>query len=399
MDQLVKKYAQKMIHAGLADSPLICGLDDEVIWSRQDKDIAPLEAVLAGMNINSLICAEPAEPYQSILHFLTIRYPDTITPGDCETRTFLHDLPIARNFSAKAILPHLLKRKSVVVASEGKVRVITFGTVSPEQAFVTFSSVCFAAFVLFFSEFLADCQKGCITRHYEKAYRKAVSCLEDSPGTPPPLMRGPFTSESAVHQAMIEAGRYTVDYGLVDSYFGNISCRLGETIYISQTGSSLDELAGCIDPCPMDGSSCAGVTASSELTAHNDIFMRTDNTVILHGHPRFAVILSMDCQVIDCPHRGKCHTKCSSDRTINDIPIVPGEVGTGPTGLSNTLPPAIKGHRGAIVWGHGLFTVASSDDFNEPFKHLLDIENMCRKEYFARVETCMQKLSDHRTAS
>ncbi len=200
-------------------------------------------------------------------------------------------------------------------------------------------------------------------------------------------MPGPFTSESQVHQAIIEAGRYTVDYGLVDSYFGNISYRLNETIYISQTGSSLDELASCIDPCPMDGSSCAGVTASSELTAHSEIFLRTDNQAILHGHPKFSVILSMDCHVTDCPNRQQCHIKCSEDRFINDIPIVPGEVGTGPTGLSNTLPPAIKDRRGTIVWGHGLFTVAS-DDFNEAFKFLLDIENMCRKEYFDRVGLC-----------
>lgn len=379
-----------MIDAGLTDNPLICGLDDEVIWNRQDNDLPILEAVMAGMNINSLICAEPAEPYQTILHFLTTRYPDIITPGDCETRTFLHDLPVAHVFSVETILPHLLKRKSVVVVETNRVRIVTFGTVSPEQAFVTFSSVCFAGFVLFFSEFLADCQKGCVTKKQEKAFAKAVSSIADPPVTPPPLIPGPFTSESQVHQAIIEAGRYTVDYGLVDSYFGNISYRLAETIYISQTGSSLDELAGCIDPCPMDGSSCAGVTASSELTAHSEIFLRTDNQAILHGHPKFSVIMSMDCDVVDCPNRERCHIKCSEDRFIKDIPIVPGEVGTGPTGLNKTLPSAIKGRRGAIVWGHGLFTVASGD-FNEAFKHLLDIENMCRKEYFDRIARCIEE--------
>ena len=381
-----------MIDAGLTASPLVCGLDDEVIWNRQDNDLPILEAVMAGMNINSLICAEPAEPYQTILHFLTTRYPDTITPGDCETRTFLHDLPVAHVFSAEAILSHLLKRKSVVVVEEDRVRIVTFGTVSPEQAFVTFSSVCFAGFVLFFSDYLADCKNGYISREQEQAFAKVVSYINYPPATPPSLMSGPFTSELEVHRAIIEAGRFTVDYGLVDSYFGNISYRLGETIYISQTGSSLDELAGCIDPCPMDGSSCAGVTASSELTAHSEIFLRTDNRAILHGHPKFAVILSMDCDVADCPNRTMCHIKCSEDRYINDIPIVPGEVGTGPTGLSNTLPPAIKGRRGAIVWGHGLFTVAH-DDFNEAFKHLLDIENMCREEYFDRVSLLTRNLS------
>jgi len=143
-------------------------------------------------------------------------------------------------------------------------------------------------------------------------------------------------------------------------------------------------LAGYIDPCPLDGSSSAGITASSELAAHTDIVLRTENLAILHGHPKFTVILSMDCELLDCPDRDRCHIRCSRDRFIKDIPIVPGEVGTGPTGLCHTLPPAIRGNRGAIVWGHGLFTVGRKD-FNEPFRNLLGIENMCRTHYLELV--------------
>ncbi len=387
MEQLVKKYAGKLIAAGLAENPLVCGLDDEVVWNRTDEDIPVLEQVLAGMNINSLICARPAEPYLTIFHFLSSRYPESITPGDCETRTFLHDVPVIRDFASTSILTQLRRRKSVVVASGDGLRLITFGGVSPEQAFVSLSSVCFSGFVLFFSDYLADCRQGTITEEQQQAFDKVVSLLAPPHRTAPTLAAGPFRSEQQVYQAIIEAGAYTVDYGLVDSYFGNISYRLGQTIYISQTGSSLDALAGCIDPCPMDDSSCAGVTASSELVAHDEIYKNTDNRAILHGHPKFAVILSMDCSDFDCINRDHCHIKCTRKRSVEDIPIVPGEVGTGPTGLCHTLPPAIQNKRGVIVWGHGLFTV-TSEDFNEAFKHLLEIENMCREEYFARVRRC-----------
>ena len=389
MEQLLKKYAQKMTDAGLSEAPLVCGLDDEIIWNRTDPHIPVLEAVMDGMNINSLIFAEPAEPYRTLLHFLSSRYPDTITPRDCETRTFLHDLPVTHTFSAEAILEHLLRRKSVIIADKKTVRLVTFGTVSPEQAFVTFSSVCFAGFVLFFSDYLTDCKNGSTTAEQRQAFDQAVALLDEHNLTAPTLTKGPFTSASQVHAAIIEAGRYTVAYGLVDSYFGNVSYRLDDTIYISQTGSSLDELAGCIDPCPMDGSSCAGITASSELVAHTEIFLRTDYQAILHGHPKFAVILSMDCDEKECPNRNHCHIKCSKDRKIRDIPIVPGEVGTGPTGLCHTLPPAIKDERGAIVWGHGLFTVGH-DDFKLAFKHLLDIENMCRSLYFQGIKQAIR---------
>lgn len=384
MKELVDKYARKMIEGRLADDPLVGGLDDEIVWNRRDKLGGALEQVLDEMNINSLICAIPAEPYKTILQFLTVRYPDVITPRDCETRTFLHDLPVTGYFSVNSILERLKKRKSVIVADQDTIQVVAFGTVSPEQAFVTFSSVCFSCFVLFFSEYLENLRAGTCTTEERQAYAKAISFMDTTRHTTPQLMTGPFTSQAQVIEAMIEAGRLTVDYGLVDSYFGNISYRLNDTIYISQTGSSLDELAGCIDPCPMDGSSCAGVTASSELVAHSEILLRTDKLAILHGHPKFAVILSMDCELQDCPDRDKCHIKCSQERFLQDIPIIPGEVGTGPTGLCNTLPPAIQNNRGAIVWGHGLFTVGK-DDFNEAFRSMLEIENMCRAEYLNRV--------------
>ncbi len=385
MEQLVKKYAGKLIAAGLADNPLLCGLDDKVVWNRPDDDIPILEQVLDGMNINSLICARPAEPYLTIFRYLTSRYPETITPGDCETRTFLHDIPVIMDFTAASILTHLRRRKSVVVASGKSIRLITFGGVSPEQAFVSLSSVCFSAFVLFFSDYLSDCRQGTVTEEQQRTFDKTAALLAPPHRTLPKLEIGPFKNEQQVYQAIIEAGRFTVDYGLVDSYFGNISYQLNQTIYISQTGSSLDELAGCIDPCSMDGSSCAGITASSELVAHDQIYKNTDNRAILHGHPKFAVILSMDCSDFDCVNRGHCHIKCTRKRFIEDVPIVPGEVGTGPTGLCHTLPPAIKNKRGVIVWGHGLFTVAG-DDFNEAFKHLLEIENMCREAFFSRVK-------------
>lgn len=384
MKELVDKYARKLTEGGLAATPLVCGLDDAIFWNRADEQQNVLQDVMDNMQINSLVCAVPAEPYRTILQSLTYRYPEIITPRDCETRTFLHDLPVTHTFSSRTILERLKKRKSVIVVDQDRVQVVTFGTVSPEQAFVTFSSVCFSCFVLFFSDYLTNLRAGtCSTREHE-AFARTISLLDPTRPDAPNLMSGPFTDEKKVIDAMIEAGRITVDYRLVDSFFGNISYQLDDTIYISQTGSSLDELAGCIDPCPLDGSSCAGVTASSELTAHNEILLRTGNRAILHGHPKFAVILSMDCELQDCPNRDQCHIKCSRERFIQDIPVVPGEVGTGPFGLCNTLPPAIQDKRGAIVWGHGLFTVGQND-FNEAFQSLLDIENMCRQEYMERV--------------
>jgi ribulose-5-phosphate 4-epimerase/fuculose-1-phosphate aldolase len=175
-------------------------------------------------------------------------------------------------------------------------------------------------------------------------------------------------------------GRYTVTRGLVDSFFGNISCRHGDIIYISQTASSLDELAGCIDPVPMDNSSTCGITASSELLAHRKIYESTDARVILHGHPKFAVVMSMLCEESDC-RITDCWRDCDRVRILGGTPVVAGEIGAG--GLAKRVPPVIGEPGRAMVYGHGVFTIG--DDFGEAFRVLVAVENWCREEYFRQL--------------
>ena len=93
----------------------------------------------------------------------------------------------------------------------------------------------------------------------------------------------------------------------------------------------------------------------------------------------------MLCDDMKCANRGLCHINCSKGRFMQDVPIVPGEVGTGEKGLATTLPPALKG-RGAIVYGHGLFTTGTKD-FREAFLNLLDIEKKAFIQY--KEKTCL----------
>jgi ribulose-5-phosphate 4-epimerase/fuculose-1-phosphate aldolase len=105
---------------------------------------------------------------------------------------------------------------------------------------------------------------------------------------------------------------------------------------------------------------------------------------VLHGHPKFAVILSMDCDREPCEAREECHIRCPEERFIGAVPIVSGEVGTGPFGLCQTVPPAMEGREAVMVYGHGLFTMGR-DDFNDALARLLAVERLCREEYFRRV--------------
>ncbi|MDX1764653.1 MAG: class II aldolase/adducin family protein [bacterium] len=386
MERLLKKYANKLVNQGLCESgaPIIGGLDAELVWNRDDERCAVLRDVVTGLNINSILFARPAHPYLSLLEAVAGSDATVILPEDCETRTFLHDIPVARHFSPTPIVEALKRRKSVFIPGEG---IVTFGTVSPEQAFVTYRSVCFAGFVKFFTDYFTRRRQGSTNKDEDRIATETLAFYKDHLERLDPVPKmgtGPFAETETIVAAMIEAGRLTVDYKMVDSYFGNLSYRHENTIYISQTASSLDELAGCIDAVPLDGSSCAGITASSEYSTHREILTATDNQAILHGHPKFAVILSMLCEKEACEGRGTCHLKCSEARFAGEIPIVPGEVGTGPHGLCHTLPPAIMGRQGALVYGHGLFTVGKVD-FTDAFTNMVVMEQMCLAKYLERL--------------
>lgn len=409
MESLITRYADKLIHAGLGHAsgpcqPLIGGLDDRLLWNRNADETKILESVFAGLDINSLVFLRPAEPYGSILAYLAgeaLESSGLIRPKDCETRTFLHDLPVINAFCPEKIIQVLKKRKSVIIAPgrndetfKGPA-IVAQGMVSPEQGFVTISSVCFAGFIKFFTDYLEALQKGAATDRAHDLFDAAISLAAPVECAVIAFTPAPFPDEKTVYAAMIEAGLKTVEYGLVDSYFGNVSYLWNNTLYISQTGSSLDALAGCIDPVPMDGSTSAGLTASSELTAHMETISRTKSRAILHGHPKFSVILSMDCDPVEkaaCDFNDRCHIQCPKKRFMESTPIVPGEVGTGPTGLCHTLPLALARSNSAIVYGHGLFTTGK-DNFSEAFFTMAAIENRCRTLYIEKINRLRKTLS------
>jgi hypothetical protein len=119
MDKLVNKYAKKLAQAGLAEetgplSPIVGGLDDTLVWNRTGPETDILEQVFKGLNINSLVFLRPGPPYNKIVDFLArqaLLDNDLIEPKDCETRTFLHDLPVVGKFSADKIIQALKKKK------------------------------------------------------------------------------------------------------------------------------------------------------------------------------------------------------------------------------------------------------------------------------------------------
>lgn len=397
MRHLIEKYLNKLQSQGLASKENIIFLaqDAEIVSNKPIKDdVLRLSKVFENMNINTILFSEPLEPYKTIINEIT-RYDylckeeNKIIPMDCETRTFFHDIPVIDEFSPDEITRALSHRKSAIVRNKG---IVTYGTITPEQAFVSFSSTCFSTFIKYFFDSLIFFEKHYsdgseVDETYIKNLDKIIHSLQPLPTLFNLLTSRSPECEDDVINMLSEAGRAVVKYRLVDSYFGNISYIYKNKIYISQTGSSMDELESSIDAVPLDGSSSVGITASSELSAHKRIYEETGDNAILHGHPKFSVVMSLYCEKRDCEYyhsRDVCHKSCKQRRYIRDIPIVSGEIGTGPTGLMNTVPKKMKEGKGVIVYGHGVFT-SGRDDFQKPFNMLMNIENICREEYFNKI--------------
>ena len=384
MKSQIAKYAGKLHRdRSVVQGRVGIAAQDDVMIAEGAPDLSRLAAdVLSRLSCLGIVAAAPSLPFAEFLLRRANAGAEAIVPLDTETRTFLHDIPIVRREElpgdpAGAIAALLSNRKGVIAEGVG---IVASGPVTLEQAYIHYSSVFHACYVKYLLDVLQD---GFLLPGEEEAFRGFRETFLRPPTTEGlPFRAGPLDAPEEVLAEIRAVGRYTVQRGLVDSFFGNISYRVGGTIFISQTAASLDELAGCIDPVPTDNRSTTGITASSELLAHRRIYDATGVRAILHGHPKFSVAMSMLCEERNCPVKD-CWKDCPNVRRLGDTPVVAGEIGAG--GLAVRVPPVIGGTGTAIVYGHGIFATGR-DGFEEAFRSMVGVENRCREEYFRRLD-------------
>lgn len=385
MIRQLEKYAGKLRADGSArpEQTAILAHDDRLL-SFGAAELLPLgQAVIERLNVASLVLGKPPLPFLELLLQRTDRSAAELIPHDTETRTFLHDIPLVRKAEFSLDDPQRLvellgQRKGILVEDVG---IITTGSVTVEQAYVNYSSVHHAISVKLLYDLLRANPPNNDELQLLQPLWKRLQQLPIVPRTED-FFPGELNEKAQILAAMQQAGQRTVELQLVDSFFGNISFRSGEQLFISQTGASLDELAGCIDLVPNDNSSTAGITASSELSAHRAIFAETGATTILHGHPKFSVILSLLCDESDC-RITDCWEKCDKIRYLGNVPVVAGEIGAG--GIAKKVSPVIDLEGIAVVYGHGVFAIGEQD-YQQPLRAMVELENWCRSEYLRRLD-------------
>jgi L-fuculose-phosphate aldolase len=154
-------------------------------------------------------------------------------------------------------------------------------------------------------------------------------------------------------QEIAKFGKKVVSAGLTSSRFGNISALQGEIIFITCTGSMLDELdeaevveVDLAGPCPMDK------TASSETCVHREIYHCTSARAIIHTHSPYAVALSLIEKDSIEPIDGE------GSHFLGTMPIVEGLFGSN--NLAKNVSSALRCHAACIARGHGVFATGRS---------------------------------------
>ncbi len=299
---------------------------------------------------------EHDEPIRSILAYYLSRGGERLTPRDSETRSFLTDIPIIGSVGDAVAdrTVHLVRTGAILVR----------GVADAAQAIVHRDIVRFSLFVLFFGEMLAKQRAGTLPFAGKDLAHRLLAAVPELPAAPPPMLNGPFADEPAAQRAVVEAGNALVAAGLVDSVFGNLSCRIGDTLLISRTGVPLDRLDGGVVACRLDGP-VAPRGASSEYPSHRRIVTGNRYRAVLHGHPRWTVIWSL----------------ASEDPRLFGLPVVEGAPGEE---LARVLPDAVAAHGAAIVRGHGLFA-AGIDDFRAPFETMDRVEHCAFADYLTEM--------------
>lgn len=393
-----KKYSDKLLRdrTALPESIRFYRLDDVVTTSRQDEWLPMFAELFNKLNITVLLFAKTSVPFADLLVERADPKSDKLVPKDSETKVFLHDIPFIREREwigksktelAAMVVRRLNDRKAVIIQNLG---VIATGGVTVEQAYIGFSTIFHTTFVKYLLDLLVEGFRLPDEQKHLEDFKKTwlrLPDLSDVRFTPGPLAknaesRGHGAERRNIYEEICRVGRYTVEKGYVDSFFGNISYFDGKTIYISQTASSLDELEGHIDPVPLDNSSTAGLSASSELPAHRGIYVSSNYHAVLHGHPKFSVIMSMYCEEENCRIED-CNRLCNRKRSVFGVPIVSGETGAG--GLAKSVPLAITDTGACIAFGHGIFS-AGERDFQDAFMKMAEVEDKCREGYFQLLE-------------
>jgi len=170
----------------------------------------------------------------------------------------------------------------------------------------------------------------------------------------------------------IRVGKLLASARLIDGASGNLSFRVGETIYITRTGQNLDELdEKSFVPLRLGE---ASKEASVDQRIHFKIYERSDYNAVLHCHGVFNVVLgSVMDKIRPVDLEGRLH--------FGEIEVVEGEFGSQE--LAESIAEAVKKKGVVIVRNHGIY--AAGKNLRDAFNKASYAEHSCEIIYRLKV--------------
>lgn len=157
--------------------------------------------------------------------------------------------------------------------------------------------------------------------------------------------------------------------GLVCSYSGNLSIRLGENLIITRSGCQLNCLEeNDLIETGISKNNRATPLASLELPVHRAIYKQTSAQAVVHAHPPHAVALSL----IETEITPNAETL----PLIGKVPVLGYGEKIAPGELADIIAHALKNHRIVMVYGHGSF--AAGQLLEEAYGFTAEFEASCQ---------------------
>jgi L-fuculose-phosphate aldolase len=173
--------------------------------------------------------------------------------------------------------------------------------------------------------------------------------------------------EDAVFRKMREAGLELHDRGMVATKSGNMSVRVDDCVYMTTHGSKLGKLGrNDIIELNLDDSK-ADARASMDARIHLEILRNTSWKAVVHAHPVFASLLSLEANEIrPVDVEGRFY--------FPKVPVVPWD-----KKVAVRMGRALKGKRIAVARAHG--TYAAAETMDDAVFWTTSLEHSCNLMY------------------
>jgi L-fuculose-phosphate aldolase len=174
-------------------------------------------------------------------------------------------------------------------------------------------------------------------------------------------------------------GKKLFSRGLNNSHSGNISVRQGDKIFITRTGSMLDELTaddivevGLLPDKEIDKK------ASMELLVHRAIYLTDKNIgAVTHAHAPYAVVLADNCdRIIPYEQEGAFYLKM--------IPVLKVQNAIASSEVADKIGNYVDYYKSVVVTQHGVF--AWGETLEDAYHYLMVTESACKMNYLLKLK-------------